>query len=306
MALTSSHDHSHSHDHSYSNQSSLITTSSTSGTSGITLNVKDDRYRVSKEYPPNKSMWWRGPIFGTLDNDNWILGNNTIRCECNSMIDAIQTILKRSSDVPIVESWCIKYLQDVFDIFEANMKLMHRLKDELLLPFYKRRFDLTPTVYQKITEYHIQIEEHLKLLCFKLDGIKSVSTSTSTSRRTTEGIEMLKQFLDTFQKDFQMNLLEPSFKYEEDIVVPFVRTYYAPKEISTIYHRVVAKSTKTLIGSFIYHIKRSPVATAADVNDNALATKIQPKFSSKPSANGEKHVCKKTLFHFFCEHLHLE
>ena len=59
--------------------------------------------------------------------------------------------------------------------------------------------------------------------------------------------------------------MEPTLAQEERTIIPFIRAYYTPTDIQTLYQRVLAKSSKHLIGSFIHNMKRQAAGSSAGI-----------------------------------------
>ena len=295
---TSRSSHTHDHSHDDGNHSSSLSSNSS------TFDVKDDRYRVTKEFLPNKTFWWRRNIIqqgntttmtttlhnnnNSFEDDHWYLGNTIIRNEIHDLIQCIKSIINRNVMIsnPSTSvgrsgssgghsgeaSWCIEYLQQVFDMIEANVKLQHEIKDTVLIPFYKKRFNLGSNYYEEMISNHIKIEEQLKLISYKIHGIaRYASSGASSSYNTTNLLLMqLNQTMEEIGK-LQKQLLEPTLSKEEQNLIPFIRAYFTPTDIQTLYQRVLTKSaTKTLIGSFIYNMKRHQTTRNSDDDDGEL------------------------------------
>ena len=132
-----------------------------------------------------------------FEDDHWYLGNTIIRNEIQDLIQCIKSIINRNvmisnpastslggsarSSGGGEPSWCVEYLQQVFDGIETNVKLQHEIKDAVLIPCYKKRFNLGTEYYEQMVANHIKIEEQLKLVSYKIQGIARYASSGSTS-----------------------------------------------------------------------------------------------------------------------------
>jgi len=185
--------------------------------------VDTDRYPADKA-----SQWEKIPI----ENDQWTLSHNSLRCEINSMIQALRMFMDRIHDGSVPE-WAANTIKEWWISHIAHITDHCKSEETSYKPMFTERFNW-PAEIDELHDALDSVKEKVQTAIDKLNTEKSTVAAVRDALSDYEG---------TMLKHFQV---------EETTALPLMRAYFTPEEISVVQRKILEDAPENAMGALIY------------------------------------------------------
>lgn len=193
----------------------------------ITIDTEDSQWQADPKYNADKQPTWTHPT----EDDGWVLAHNSLRSELNDIIEAVESVATKFGDA--VPGWAIHCIQKVWSEHDTHVHSHHENEDDIMTPFMKTRINLP----QKLESDH-------EIVCDKINQVTEAVQGLAEGSSIVGVVFALKEYKE---------VLFPHLEEEEHIALPLLRSYFDPNEVGKQVQKIVGKSPKCELGSFIYY-----------------------------------------------------
>lgn len=196
-----------------------------------TMTVEPKEHAVDNTtYPADKANKWEKI---PLQNDQWTLSHNALRCEINSMVQALQSFMSTIQDDGCVPDWAINTINEWWTAHVAHITDHCNSEEMIYKPMFTERFHWPA----EIDELHDALDSTKDKVQSVIDRLNSNKSSLTAVR------DALSTYDETMLKHFQV---------EETTALPLMRAYFTPEEVSVIQRKIMEDAPENAMGALIY------------------------------------------------------
>ncbi len=218
----------------------------------MTINPKEHAVDTTI-YPADKATKWEKI---PLENDQWTLSHNALRCEISSMIQALESFMGRIHDGEgRVPEWAITTIQEWWKAHVAHITDHCNSEEMVYKPLVTERFHW-PT---EIDELHDRLDSAKDKVQSTIDRLNSEKSSLAAVQ------DALSTYEETMLQHFQV---------EETTALPLTRAYFTPEELSTVQRQILEDAPENTMGALIYAMS----SDGAKFRSDFMAVRSIPSF----------------------------
>lgn len=182
-----------------------------------------------ENFPADKaSKWEKFP----LESDQWVLSHNAIRCEINSMIQALATFIGKTDNDGVPE-WAINTIKEWWTSHVAHAADHCKSEETMYKPMFSERFKWTA----EIDELHDALDSVQGKVQTTVDGLNKEEST----------LVAVRDALSTYEEKMLKH-----FEVEETTALPLMRAYFSPEEVSDIQRKMLEDAPENAMGALIY------------------------------------------------------
>lgn len=189
-----------------------------------TFDVKDKKWQVSEDFPPDKESTWPTP----MEKDGWMHAHNALRDQLRSFIEVLEVVKLRGT----LDQWEIDCIRTVWHGHYLNIHDHHENEDRIYTPFLKTRF-----------HYPEKCETDHDALVVSMDKlsvlVKALKVGDKADNLLSSYVELEK-------------LMLPHLKQEEDECLPLCRAYFTQEECLPKIQEIIKNENDAGMGGFIH------------------------------------------------------
>eukprot|EP00986_Skeletonema_menzelii_P016034 scaffold13310_cov178-Skeletonema_menzelii.AAC.5 len=167
-----------------------------------------------------------------MDNDQWTLSHNALRCEIKSMIQALGLFMGRIDNGGVPE-WAVNTIKEWWESHVAHITDHCKSEETSYEPMFTERFN-----------WPAEIDELHDALDSVKDKVQTAIDKLNTEKSTVAAVrDALSNYEETMLKHFQV---------EETTALPLMRAYFTPEEISVVQRKILEDAPENAMRALIY------------------------------------------------------
>mmetsp|Transcript_26960 Transcript_26960/g.41473 ORF Transcript_26960/g.41473 Transcript_26960/m.41473 type:complete len:253 (+) Transcript_26960:55-813(+) len=193
------------------------------------MTIEPKEHAVDTEtHPADKASKWDIP----LESDQWILSHNALRCEINSMIQALGTFMGRIDDDGVPQ-WAVNTIKEWWASHVAHVTNHCKSEETVYKPMFSERFKWPA----EIDELHDALNSVKDKVQTAIDRLNAEKSNLVAVR------DALSAYEETMLKHFEV---------EETTALPLMRAYFTPEEISPVQRKILEDAPENAMGALIF------------------------------------------------------